>query len=66
MSLSPFGETLTGKGLNLIKIDQQLDGDARSFSAIVGDYSENCAEELANAWTNDSEVTGFEIRPQQA
>ena len=66
MSLSAFGEMLAEKKLNFITIDQQLDGDARSFSAIVGGYSEACAEELAIHWTADDDVTGFEIRPQQA
>jgi putative Mg2+ transporter-C (MgtC) family protein len=66
MSLSAFGKILAEKRLNVITIDQQLDGDARSFSAIVGGYSEACAEELAGDWTADGDVTSFEIRPQQA
>lgn len=65
MSLSGFGEMLADKNLKFITIDQKLDGDARSFSAIVDGYSEARAEEFASVLTADDDVTGFEIRPQQ-
>ena len=65
MSLSSFGEMLADKKLKFITIDQKLDGDARSFSAIVDGYSEARAEEIASVLTADDDVTGFEIRPQQ-
>lgn len=66
MSLSAFEEMLREKRLTFISIDQQLEGDTRCFSVMVGGYTETCAEELANAWTEDSDIIGFEIRPQQA
>lgn len=66
MSLGRFQEMLRAKGLKFITIDQQLDGNAHSFSAVVGNYDEIRAEELASTWTDDSDVTGFEIKPKQA
>lgn len=66
ITLSGFGAILASRKLKFITIDQKLDGDRRSFSAIVGGYSETCAEELAAEWGADDNVMAFEIRPQQA
>ncbi|HET6527021.1 MgtC/SapB family protein [Sphingopyxis sp.] len=66
ISLSAFGALLASKGLKYITIDQVLDGDKRSFNAIVGGYNETRAEALASVWTADEDIAGFEIRPQQA
>ncbi len=66
ITLDGFGRMLAGKKLKFITIDQALEGEERSFSAIVGGYTERCAEELAADWIADDDVTGFEIRPQQA
>jgi len=66
MTLGGFGELLAAKGLKSITIDQALDGDQHSFTAIGGGYTEGCAEALARDWSADAHVTGFEIRPQQA
>lgn len=66
MNLSAFGALLASKDLKYIAIDQVLDGDHRSFNAIVGGYNEACAEALASTWTADEDIAGFEIRPQQA
>lgn len=65
MTLGTFGDLLASKDLKFITIDQELDGEKRSFSAIVGGYSEGCAEALAQSWTANHEVIAFEIKPQQ-
>ncbi|HET6526855.1 MgtC/SapB family protein [Sphingopyxis sp.] len=66
MTLSAFRDLLASMELKFITIDQELDGDKQSFSAIVGGYDEACAEDLARLWSADDDVSGFEIRPQQA
>lgn len=66
MTISGFSELLAAKRLKFITIDQELEGDKHSFNAIVGGYSETCAEELAKAWAADNDIIGFDIRPQQA
>lgn len=65
-SLSAFGETLTAHGLDAITIDQQLVDDIMEYGAIAHGYEEERGERLAESWTADPAVTGFEIRPQQA
>lgn len=65
-SLSAFGATLTAHGLDAITIDQQLVDDIMEYGAIAHGYEEERGERLAESWTADPAVTGFEIRPQQA
>lgn len=47
MTLGGFEELLEAKSLKSITIDQALDGDRHSFTAIAGGYTESCAEALA-------------------
>lgn len=66
MTLGGFGDLLASKKLKFITIDQELDGERRNFNAIVGGYSEACAEELAGEWSADEDIMAFAISPQQA
>jgi len=66
MTLGGFGDLLAAKHLKSITIDQALDGDQHSFTAVAGGYTESRAEELATDWSADADIIGFEIRPQQA
>ena len=66
MTLSRFADALAATGLKFITIDQKLDGETQTFSAIANGYSEIRAEALAASWSNDPATTSFHIRPQQA
>ncbi|HEY0598071.1 MgtC/SapB family protein [Sphingopyxis sp.] len=66
MTLSRFADALAATGLKFITIDQKLDGETQTFSAIANGYSEIRAEALAASWSNDPAITSFHIRPQQA
>ncbi len=66
MSLSAFSERLVSHDLRFITVDQQFDGEARTFTAIVNGYREDRAERLAEDWSQDASLLSFEIRPQQA
>lgn len=65
-SASAFGATLAAHGLDAITIDQQLADDIMEYGAVANGYEEEQGERLAESWTADPTVTGFEIRPQQA
>lgn len=66
IALSDFGTLLTDHKLRSITIDQSMNDDVVEYGAIAHGYSESRAERLAASLSGDHNVTGFEIRPQQA
>lgn len=66
ISVQDFRKLLTQHGLKSITVDEALDGDLLTFSAIAGGYDEEQARKLATAWLGDTSLRGYEIRPQQA
>ena len=66
IALSEFGTLLADHKLRSITIDQSMNDDVVEYGAIAQGYSEGRAEQLAASLSGDPNVTGFEIRPQQA
>jgi putative Mg2+ transporter-C (MgtC) family protein len=66
IALSDFGTLLADHKLRSITIDQSMNDDVVEYGAIAQGYSESGAEQLAASLSGDPNVTGFEIRPQQA
>lgn len=65
-SAQAFRLLLADHGMKAITVDERLDGDTLTFSAIADGYSETRARDLAAAWTADEALRGYEIQPQQA
>ncbi|WP_338425970.1 MgtC/SapB family protein [Sphingopyxis kveilinensis] len=66
IGLSDFGTLLSDHKLPSITIDQSMHDDVLEYGAIAQGYSEDRAEKLAASLAADPNITGFEIRPQQA
>jgi putative Mg2+ transporter-C (MgtC) family protein len=66
IALGDFGTLLADHKLISITIDQSMTDDIVEYGAIAQGYSEASAEKLAASLSHDPNVTGFEIRPQQA
>lgn len=61
-----FDALLANHGLRSITTEQSLADGVIEFGAIADGYDEERGERLAAALSNDPDVQGFEIRPQQA
>ena len=66
LSAKDFRKLLSDHGMKAITVEEELDGDELTFSAIANDYEEERVRELAAVWSNDASLRGYEIRPQQA
>lgn len=65
-SAQDFRKLLAEHDMKSITIDEALEEDRLTFSAIVGGYDEEQARGLAAIWSADTMLRGYEIRPQQA
>lgn len=61
-----FKRLLNDYGMKVITVEEELNGDVLTFSAIASDYEEERASELAAAWSKEASLRGYGIRPQQA
>ncbi|MGN6691790.1 MAG: MgtC/SapB family protein [Sphingopyxis sp.] len=65
VGVADFRKLLDDHGMKAITVEEQLDRDVLTFSAIANDYEEERARALVAAWSQDASLRGYEVRPQQ-
>lgn len=66
LPMHAFDALLKDHGFRVITIDQRLGEGVMEYGAVADGYDRTRAEALADFLSGESEVTGFEIRPQSA